>query len=268
MRGLLQERDRLKVEAGSMVPGGRAIRSAAEAGIARAGGDGIEAGRLMARAKAAAAADIAASIVAGGMLGAGGPRLGSPGRGAVASGDLAAIALDPPPVTQALIVTESRARPGAALSPLTHPVVPQAQRQPYIVTPGGTVLTPTQVALLERARVAALQPGATPNSIGQAGEEFLAAIAHGQGRPQQVTATALGDRIADRVLGQARFEVKNTSRRQANTRFFRRQIAKERLVLESQPGSESLLIGTRGFTKGALAVAKRAGVKVIGLDDF
>lgn len=134
----------------------------------------------------------------------------------------------------------------------------------FVAGPEGTLTADMQRGLAA-ARAAATAQGATPNSIGRAGED-LSTLTHEQGKPHVSYATAQGGRIVDRLLPRTNFEIKNTGRRQSNTAFYRRQVAKEQLILQADPSLQSVIIGTRGFSKAAADQAAKAGIKVIDLE--
>ena len=138
----------------------------------------------------------------------------------------------------------------------------------FVVDPHGRAAAIEDLRALARARQAMSQPGATPHTIGVAGEDFLRQITRGGGRAQARLRAGPKLRIVDERVRRTNLEIKNTSRPQGNTRFFRRQLAKDRTLLRGPETDRSVVIGLRGFTRPARREASRAGVEVIDLTDF
>lgn len=133
----------------------------------------------------------------------------------------------------------------------------------FVVTADGEALTADFLRALAAAREAHLPgSGATPNSKGDLGQDLLDVTVDGRGTPAPHTArpTSLGPRIADEEVSSAGYEVKNTARPQSNTSFFRRQMAKEKELLQTKQRTRSEVISVNGFTRAAEATAKSSGV--------
>jgi hypothetical protein len=139
---------------------------------------------------------------------------------------------------------------------------------PIVVTPSGIAATTAEMQALARARQALTAPGATPNSKGVAGEDFLRDILGGQGTPHAPAVTPGGIRFIDRRVGGNNLEVKNTTRPQPNNAFYRKQILKEQQQLQAKTATSSTVIAVNGVTRPAAAQAKAAGVDVIDLREL